>query len=90
MHVPAGITASHLARVAIVSIRQSSEKQVQENTASPLYQRGQKTYAINYGWKSSQVKIIEDLGRSASTIGNREGFERILSQISQRQIGAIF
>ncbi|MBC2734073.1 MAG: recombinase family protein [Desulfobacteraceae bacterium] len=84
------ISEKHLNRKAVIYIRQSTDLQVKVNTASPIYQREQREHAIKYGWDSSRIEIIEDQGQSGSLIGNREGFQRIIEQIGQNQIGAIF
>lgn len=87
---PETITESHRSRTAIIYVRQSTEEQVVKNTASQLYQRGQKRYALEYGWDESKIEMVEDLGQSASTTGNRLGYESILTRIERDEIGAVF
>src|ERR1035441_10778839 len=76
------IRPEHLARTAIVYLRQSSEKQVRHNLESQRlqYEVAERIRAL--GWK--QVEIIDsDLGCSASMASaRREGFERVLSAVA--------
>jgi hypothetical protein len=59
------ITPQHLDRRAVIYLRQSSEKQVRENTESQRLQYGLRDRAVALGW--TQVEVIDiDLGRSAS------------------------
>ena len=84
------ISESHLSRKAIVYVRQSTEIQVKVNTASPIYQREQKTHALHLGWHPSMIEIVEDLGKSGCSTMNREGFLDISRRVEKGQIGAIF
>src|SRR4030088_2640572 len=73
------IKPEHLARKAIVYLRQSSERQVRQNTESQLLQYSVAERVRALGWK--QVEIINsDLGsRAGIASAQREGFERVLS-----------
>src|ERR1700730_9816403 len=78
----AKIKPEHLARKAIVYLRQSSERQVRQNKESQQLQYAVAERVRALGWK--QVEIINsDLGSSAG-IGSaqREGFERGLSLVA--------
>src|SRR5712692_12064608 len=76
------IKPEHLARKAIVYLRQSSEKQVRQNLESQRlqYEIAERIRAL--GWR--QVEIIDsDLGSSAAMASaRREGFERVLSWVA--------
>jgi len=76
------IKPEHLARKAIVYLRQSSEKQVRQNKESQLLQYAVAERVRALGWK--QVEIINsDLGSSAGlAAAQREGFERVLSLVA--------
>ena len=84
----AKIKPEHLARKAIVYLRQSSERQVRQNKESQLLQ-----YAVErvraLGWE--QVEIINsDLGSSAGIASaQREGFERVLSLVALGEVGIV-
>jgi len=83
------ITPAHLARRAIVYLRQSSERQVRENTESQRLQYALANRAQDLGWR--QVEIIDtDLGRSAAIgMGEREGFERLIASVAMGEVGIV-
>src|SRR5215470_3167085 len=73
------IKPEHLARKAIVYLRQSTDKQVRQNKESQLLQYAVAERVRALGWQ--QVEIINsDLGSSAGlAAAQREGFERVMS-----------
>jgi DNA invertase Pin-like site-specific DNA recombinase len=83
------IRPEHLARRAIVYLRQSSEKQVRQNLESQRlqYEVAERIRAL--GWK--EVEIIDsDLGSSAAMASaRREGFERVLSAVALGEVGIV-
>jgi DNA invertase Pin-like site-specific DNA recombinase len=83
------IKPEHLARKAIVYLRQSTEKQVRQNQESQRlqYDLGERMHAL--GW--SEVEIIaHDLGASAAIgAARREGFERVLSSVALGEVGIV-
>src|ERR1700750_134201 len=83
------IKPEHLARKAIVYLRQSSEKQVRQNKESQLLQYAVAERVRALGWK--QVEIINnDLGSSAGVASaQREGFERVLSLVALGEVGIV-
>src|ERR1700682_2626275 len=83
------ITPEHLARKAIVYLRQSSEKQVRKNTESQRLQYDMAERIRGLGWQEVEV-INSDLGSSAA-IGAvyREGFERVLSSVALGEVGIV-
>ncbi len=83
------IKPEHLARKAIVYLRQSSERQVRQNTESQLLQYAVAERVRALGWK--QVEIINsDLGLSAGIASaQREGFERVLSWVALGEVGIV-
>jgi DNA invertase Pin-like site-specific DNA recombinase len=83
------ITPEHLARKAIVYLRQSSEKQVRQNTESQRLQYDMAERIRGLGWQEVEV-ISSDLGTSAA-IGAvyREGFERVLSSVALGEVGIV-
>jgi DNA invertase Pin-like site-specific DNA recombinase len=83
------IKPEHLARKAIVYLRQSSERQVRQNLESQRLQYEMAERIRGLGWQ--QVEIIDsDLGTSAA-IGSicREGFERVLSSVALGEVGIL-
>ena len=83
------VTASHLARKAIVYLRQSSPKQVRENLESQRLQYALAERAGELGF--DKVDIVDsDLGASASVgSAKREGFDRLVSSVALGDVGMI-
>ena len=83
------IKPEHLARRAIVYLRQSSEKQVRQNKESQRLQYDVAERMRALGWK--QVEIVDgDLGSSAAMASaRREGFERVLSSVALGEVGIV-
>jgi DNA invertase Pin-like site-specific DNA recombinase len=74
------VTPSHLKRDAYLYIRQSTLKQVVENTESTQRQYGLRDRALSLGWAVEQVVVIDnDLGQSGAHATDREGFQRLRS-----------
>src|ERR1700750_846230 len=83
------IKPEHLARKAIVYLRQSSERQVRQNTESQLLQYAVAERVRALGWKHVEV-INSDLGSSAGiAAAQREGFERVISQVALGEVGIV-
>ena len=84
------ILARYLARLAIIYIRQSTEKQVRNNPGSRLYQEGQILHARQHGWPDDRIRIVDDdLGQSGRTT-KRRGYQGLLSLIQSESVGALF
>src|SRR6266550_489766 len=83
------IKPEHLARKAIVYLRQSSEKQVRQNTESQRLQYDMAERIRGLGWQ--QIEIINsDLGSSAAMgSASREGFERVLTSVALGEVGIV-
>src|SRR5258706_10553113 len=83
------IKPEHLARKAIVYLRQSSEKQVRQNKESQHLQYDVAERMRALGWE--QVEIVDgDLGSSAAMASaRREGFERVLSSVALGEVGIV-
>ncbi len=82
------ITADHLARKAIVYVRQSSEFQVRHNTGSQEWQYGLKARAKALGWPDATF-IDHDLGVSGDGAARRPGFKIMLDAVCNREAGII-
>lgn len=83
------ITVSHLARKAVVYLRQSSLAQVKHNTESQRLQYALKDTAKAYGFACVEV-IDTDLGMSASSgAQTREGFKQLLASIALGEVGMV-
>src|SRR6201997_3047466 len=83
------IKPEHLARKAIVYLRQSREKQVRYNLGSQRLQYEVADRIGNLGWREVQI-IDSDLGCSAGmAAARREGFERVLSLVALGEVGIV-
>ena len=74
MNTESKVQARHLSRNAYLYVRQSTLRQVFENTESTKLQYALQQRAIALGWRTEQVVIIDsDLGRSGASVVDREG-----------------
>jgi DNA invertase Pin-like site-specific DNA recombinase len=84
------ITASHLARKAIIYIRQSSPHQVLTNQESLRLQYALQQRAQALGWPSEAIEVIDtDLGITGRSVQGRDGFKEIVAQVTLGQVGII-
>jgi DNA invertase Pin-like site-specific DNA recombinase len=85
------IRSEHLARPAIIYIRQSTLMQVLEHRQSTERQYNLADLAKRLGWDAAQVEVIdEDLGQSGASTARRTGFQKLAGEVSLGKIGAIF
>lgn len=84
------VTASHLRRVAVIYVRQSTLAQVEKNTESTLRQYDLAARAQALGWPRSAVTVIdEDLGVSGASAAGRSGFAQVAAQVGLGQVGIV-
>jgi DNA invertase Pin-like site-specific DNA recombinase len=84
------VTADHLRRDAYLYVRQSTLRQVMENTTSTDRQYGLRQRAIALGWPISQIVVIdEDLGRSGASSEGRQGFQRLVADVGLGKAGIV-
>jgi DNA invertase Pin-like site-specific DNA recombinase len=81
------IKPQHLARKAILYVRQSSQYQVLNNLESQKLQYGMEGRLRLLGWNDVEI-VDEDLGRSAGGSITRSGFERMVAQLCLGEVGA--
>jgi DNA invertase Pin-like site-specific DNA recombinase len=85
------IRPKHLSRRAIIYLRQSTLRQVVENTESTTRQYALAGRAESLGWPKGAIEVIdEDLGQSGSSTEGRAGFRRLAEEVGRGQIGALF
>lgn len=82
------IQTSHLARKAVIYVRQSTLTQVRGNLESQRRQYALTERARQLGFEQIEV-IDQDLGRSASGTERRPGFERLVALVLSGEIGAV-
>ena len=86
----AKVQPKHLEKLALVYIRQSSQKQVEHNIESTQLQYRLADRAEAFGWPRSRVEIIDcDLGISGKSIEGRTGFQRLLAEVSLGHVGVV-
>ena len=82
MEINSKVTAGHLKRIAYLYIRQSTVRQVFENTESTKRQYELKQRAIALGWPRERIEVIDtDLGQSATSAVDRQGFQELVAKV---------
>lgn len=82
------ISARHLARRAILYVRQSSPQQLANNEESRRLQYAMRERLQTMGWHDVEV-IDEDLGKSAAGSVDRSGFRRLVAEVSLGLVGVV-
>jgi len=83
------LTPAHLQRRAIVYVRQSTPTQLLQNRESQRRQYRLADYARELGFVEVET-IDEDLGRSGSGLVERPGFQRLVTEVCEGRVGAVF
>ena len=84
------VTADHLRRDAYLYVRQSSLYQVANNTESSRRQYDLRGRAVALGWPAERVIVIDvDQGQSGATATDREGFQRLVADVSLGKAGIV-
>jgi DNA invertase Pin-like site-specific DNA recombinase len=84
------VTGEHLKRCAYVYVRQSTIRQVYENTESTERQYALRRRAIALGWPEDRIRVIDtDLGQSAAAGSDREGFQRLVAEVGMGRAGIV-
>src|ERR1700694_4380433 len=84
------IAATHLQRQAYFYVRQSTLRQVLENTESTQRQYALRSRAVALGWPEERVHVIDrDLGQSGASAAGRLGFQELVSEVSLGHAGLV-
>jgi DNA invertase Pin-like site-specific DNA recombinase len=84
------VTADHLRRDAYLYVRQSSLYQVANNTESARRQYDLRGRAVALGWPADRVIVIDvDQGQSGASAADREGFQRLVADVSLGKAGIV-
>jgi DNA invertase Pin-like site-specific DNA recombinase len=84
------IGPSHLERLAVVYVRQSTAQQVLDHAESTRLQYGLAARARALGWPQGRVLVIDDdLGKSGASAQDRMGFQRLVSEVSLNHVGVV-
>ena len=84
------VHARHLQRHAYLYIRQSSLRQVFENTESTQRQYSLKQRAIALGWTADQIMVVDtDQGLSGASAADRAGFQTLVTAVGLGHAGIV-
>jgi len=84
------VTADHLRRDAYLYVRQSTVRQVFENTESTRRQYALRGRAVAMGWPIERVIVIDsDLGQSGASSIDREGFQKLGGEVGMGRAGIV-
>ena len=84
------VTSEHLQRAAYLYIRQSTLRQVMENTESTERQYALRRRALVLGWVEERIVVIdEDQGQSGASVNGREGFQRLVTEVGLGKAGIV-
>src|SRR6478672_7174588 len=84
------VSAGHLTRNAYLYVRQSTLRQVLENTESTKRQYGLRQHAVALGWPVERIIVIDsDLGQSGASAVDREGFQRLVTEVRLGKAGIV-
>jgi DNA invertase Pin-like site-specific DNA recombinase len=84
------VTAQHLTRSAYLYIRQSTLRQVVENTESTQRQYALRQRAVALGWPPEQIVVIDtDLGHSGASAADRAGFQTLVAEVGLGRAGIV-
>jgi DNA invertase Pin-like site-specific DNA recombinase len=84
------VTEAHLERDAYLYVRQSTARQVLENTESTQRQYALRDRALAQGWPQERIHVIDgDLGKSAAPAMRRDGFQHLVSEVALGKAGLV-
>jgi DNA invertase Pin-like site-specific DNA recombinase len=80
----------HQRRLAVVYVRQSTQRQVLHNVESTALQYELARRAVALGWPQDRVLVIDDdLGQSGRSAAQRSGFQRLLAEVGLNHVGLV-
>ena len=83
------VTSEHLRRDAFLYIRQSSLRQVLENTESTKRQYALRERAVSLGWPIERIHVVDsDQGLSGSSAQARDGFQRLVGEVANNLLAS--
>jgi len=84
------VSAAHLQRDAYLYVRQSTPRQVLENSESTARQYALRQRAVALGWPEEQIVVIDsDLGPSGSSAVDRAGFQKLVAEVGLGHAGLV-
>jgi DNA invertase Pin-like site-specific DNA recombinase len=86
----AKVTAAHLERTAFLYVRQSTLRQVINNTESTARQYALRQRAVALGWTAERIVVIDvDQGQSGASAADREGFQHLVGEVGMGRAGIV-
>lgn len=90
METNSKVSASHLKRTAYLYVRQSTVRQVFENTESTKRQYALRQRATALGWPRERIEVIDrDLGQSGTSAVDRQGFQKLVAEVGLGWAGIV-
>lgn len=84
------VRAEHLQRDAFLYVRQSTARQVLQNSESTRRQYALRDHAVALGWPIERIHTVDDdQGRTAVTAENRDGFQRLVTEVALGHAGIL-
>ncbi|MGD0774903.1 MAG: recombinase family protein [Candidatus Solibacter sp.] len=84
------VSAAHLKRNAYLYVRQSTPQQVLEHAESTARQYALRQRAAALGWPAEQIVVIDsDLGQSGAFAAGRDGFQKLVAEVSLGHAGLV-
>ena len=84
------VTSHHLARRAVIYVRQSTPHQVLTNQESLRLQYALQQRARSLGWHEAAIEVVDaDLGLSGASTAGREGFKDLVARVALGEVGLI-
>ena len=84
------VKPEHLERNAYLYVRQSTLRQVMENTESRRRQYDLRHRAVALGWPDERIVVIDnDQGQSAASAVDREGFQKLVGEVGTGRAGLV-
>jgi hypothetical protein len=84
------VKTTHLKRNAYLYVRQSTLRQVFENSESTKRQYALRQRAVALGWPEDRIIVLDsDLGQSGASAADREGFQRLVTEVSLGRAGIV-
>jgi len=84
------IQPHHLARRAVIYVRQSSPHQVQNNRESQRLQYALRQRVLELGWHERDIQVIDaDLGVTGTLAECRKGFQKLVAEVALGEIGIL-
>ncbi len=88
--MPSKIRPDHLARPALIYVRQSTLMQVRDHTASTARQYDLVQRAAALGWAREHIVVIDqDQGQSGTSSVDRDGFQFLIAEVGLGHAGAV-